>query len=179
MSPPPAVTPIVGVPFPRGLYCRAPTALGYVNSHARPGPGGRGQEVPMNVRHARRVNRRSFLEGLTFAATAGLLGVKVERAAAEPPPETRRLRLTRVPSICRAPQWIAEPLLMAEGFTDVRYVRLESDERGSDMMTAAALASGQVDLSMQFIGPSIVRLDAGDPIVLLAGVQIGCYELLA
>src|SRR5262250_203185 len=102
-------------------YCRAPIALGYVSS-ARPGTSGRGQEVPMNVRHARRVTRRSFLEGLTFTAMAGLLGVKVERAAAEPPPETRRLRLTRVPSICRAPQWIAEPLLMAEGFTDVQYV---------------------------------------------------------
>jgi len=105
--------------------------------------------------------------------------VKVERAAAEPPPETRRLRLTRVPSICRAPQWIAEPLLMAEGFTDVQYVSVETGGRGTDLMTGAALASGQVDLSMQFIGPSILQVDAGNPIVLLAGVQIGCYELFA
>ena len=39
------------------------------------------------------------------------------------------------------------------------------------------LVSGQVDLSMQFIGPSILQVDVGDPLVLLAGIQIGCYEL--
>ena len=30
---------------------------------------------------------------------------------------------------------------------------------------------------MQFIGPSILQVDEGDPLVLLAGIQIGCYEL--
>ena len=30
---------------------------------------------------------------------------------------------------------------------------------------------------MQFIGPSILQVDVGDPLVLLAGIQIGCYEL--
>jgi hypothetical protein len=29
-------------------------------------------------------------------------------------------------------------------------------------MTGTALASGQVDLSMQFIGPSILQVDAGN-----------------
>jgi NitT/TauT family transport system substrate-binding protein len=69
-------------------------------------------------------------------------------------------------------------LLSAEGFTDVQYVNVRTGGRGADM-TGAALASGQVDLSMQFIGPSILQVDAGDPIVLLVGVQIGCFELFA
>ena len=123
-----------------------------------------------------RWSRREFVGGLTLAGTAGLMGMRPARAAAEPPLETTRLKLTKVPSICRAPQWVAAALLSAEGFTDVQYVAVDSGGRGADL-TGSALASGQVDLSMQFIGPSILQVDAGDPIVLLLGVQIGCYEL--
>jgi NitT/TauT family transport system substrate-binding protein len=107
---------------------------------------------------------------------AGLLGVHPRPVAAEPPPETTTLRLTKVPSTCRAPQWIAEELLAAEGFTDVQYVTVLTGGKGADL-TGSALVSGQVDLSMQFIGPSILQVDVGDPLVLLAGIQIGCYEL--
>jgi NitT/TauT family transport system substrate-binding protein len=120
--------------------------------------------------------RRDFLTRSALAGAAGLLGVRPDPSAAEPPPETTRLRLTKVPSICRAPQWVASALLSAEGFTDVQYVPVESGGTGTDL-TGSALAAGQVDLSMQFIGPSILQVDAGDPIVLLAGIQIGCYEL--
>ena len=121
-------------------------------------------------------SRREFVGGLMLAGTAELLGMQSAPAAAEPPLETTRLKLTKVPSICRAPQWVAEALLKAEGFADVQYVKVESGERRADL-TGAALASGQVDLSMQFIGPSILQVDAGHPIVLLVGVQIGCFEL--
>ena len=41
--------------------------------------------------------------------------------AVEPPPETTRVRLGAVPSICLSPQYVAEDLLRAEGFTDIRY----------------------------------------------------------
>ncbi len=121
-------------------------------------------------------SRREFVGGLTLAGAAGLLGVRSDTSAAEPPPETNTLKLTRVPSICRAPQYLAEELLVAEGFTDVQYVKVLAGGRGKDL-TGSALISGQVDLSMQFVGPSIIQVGAGDPIVLLAGVQIGCYEL--
>jgi NitT/TauT family transport system substrate-binding protein len=59
---------------------------------------------------------------VTLVGTAGLLGWHPRSTAAEPPPETTRLRLTKLLSTCRAPQWIAEELLAAEGFTDVQYV---------------------------------------------------------
>ena len=75
----------------------------------------------MNKRHAEGWSRREFL-GMTLAGTAGLLGLKPESLAAEPPPETTRIRLVRIPEICIAPQYIAEELLKAEGFTDVQYV---------------------------------------------------------
>ena len=56
-------------------------------------------------------SRRKFLRGITLAGTAGLLGWHPRRAAAEPPPETTRIRLVRIPSICQAPQYVAEELL--------------------------------------------------------------------
>jgi NitT/TauT family transport system substrate-binding protein len=42
-----------------------------------------------------------------------------------------------------------------------------------------ALAAGEIRLTMGFIGNSIIQLDAGDPIVILAGIHVGCYELFA
>ena len=116
-------------------------------------------------------NRREFLNTLGLAGTAGLLGLRPASAAAEPPPETTRLRMTRIPGICVAPQYVAQELLLAEGFTDLKYV----DFGGVDPY--AAFASGQLDISMAFVPPFLVQVDAGLPIVLLAGVHAGCFEL--
>ena len=69
-------------------------------------------------------SRREFL-GLTLAGTAGLLGLKPEPLAAEPPPETTTLRLVQVATLCVAPQYVAEELLRGEGFTEVQYVKRE------------------------------------------------------
>jgi NitT/TauT family transport system substrate-binding protein len=130
----------------------------------------------MGGRQTQHYSRREFLGGLTLVGTSGMLGLHPRPVAAEPPPETTTLKLTKVPSTCRAPQWVAEELLSAEGFTDVQYVKVLAGGKGADL-TGSALVSGQVDLSMQFIGPSILQIDVGDPIVLLAGIQIGCFEL--
>jgi NitT/TauT family transport system substrate-binding protein len=67
-------------------------------------------------------SRRRFLGGVTLAGTAGLLGWYPRRAAAEPPPETTRLRLVKIPSVCLAPQYVAEEFLRVEGFLDVQYL---------------------------------------------------------
>src|SRR5712691_8821828 len=99
----------------------------------------------MNTQHARQFSRRRFLGRVTLAGTIGLLGWYPRRAAAEPPPETTRLRLTQSWSICRAPQHLAEEFLPGEGFTHVQYVKMEGT-----IQTAQVLASGQADLSMQF-----------------------------
>src|SRR5215831_21227415 len=65
--------------------------------------------------------RRRFLITLPMAGTAGL--VHVPRALdAEGALETTAVRVVKVPGICVAPQYVAEELLRAEGFTDVRYV---------------------------------------------------------
>ena len=127
----------------------------------------------MRIQHARPFSRRRFLGGVTLAGTAGLLGLHPRLTAAEPPPETMKIRLLKGPVICMAPQYVAEELLQGEGFADVKYVEASGPEG------AAALASGKADIAMQFAAPSILRLDAGDPIVLLAGGHVGCLELFS
>jgi NitT/TauT family transport system substrate-binding protein len=115
-------------------------------------------------------NRRELLGGLTLAGTAGLLGLHSRPAAAEPPPETTKLRLTQVAGICVAPQYVAEEILRSEGFTDVQYVKSVANPY-------KAFAAGEIDIGMAFIAPFIVQVDTGLPIVLLGGVHVGCFEL--
>ena len=125
----------------------------------------------MDGRDAGGWSRREFLGGVTAAGAAGFLGLRSGPAAAEPPPETTKLRLVHGPSICQAPQYVAEALLQAEGFSDVQYIKLDARS------FADALPSGQADISMLFLGPLILRVDAGDPVVILAGGHMGCLEL--
>ena len=117
--------------------------------------------------------RREFLRDAALAGAAGALGPFAEALAADPPPETTRLRIAEIPSTCRSPEWIAADLLRAEGFTDVQYNRV-SGTQGVER----ALASGEADISGHFAAPVIVRLEAGDPIVILGGEHVGCFELL-
>jgi NitT/TauT family transport system substrate-binding protein len=86
--------------------------------------------------------------------------------------ETTRLRIARSPSLCVAPQFLAEPLLRAEGFTDLEYVTLDPTRT-----TAGQMGEGELDLTSLFSAPLIMRIDAGDPIVFLTGLHVGCFEL--
>ena len=117
--------------------------------------------------------RRQFLHGLSIAGAAGALGVPGDLLAAEPPPETRRIRIQKTPSACLAPQFVARELLLAEGFTDVEYVQLMS----GGLPAALSLGRGEADISMNFAAPLVIALDEDVPIVVLAGVHAGCFEL--
>jgi NitT/TauT family transport system substrate-binding protein len=128
----------------------------------------------MRSRHDQGWSRRKFLAELTLAGTTGLLGLRPRPLAAEPPPETTKLRLLKETGrVCWAPQYMAEDLLRAEGFADVTYV----DFPGGPV--AEYLAAAKADLSLHFVGPNIMRLDQGDPVVFLAGVHTGCFEVIA
>jgi NitT/TauT family transport system substrate-binding protein len=116
-------------------------------------------------------SRRDFLAGASLAATAGVLGAR-KSLADDGPPETTRLRLVKIPSICQAPQYLAEALLRTEGFTDLQYI-----EKPGALAIQQMLAAGEADINGHFAGPLITRIDAGDPIVVLAGLHIGCFEL--
>jgi NitT/TauT family transport system substrate-binding protein len=129
----------------------------------------------MSTQHARQFSRRRFLGGVTLAGTAGLLGVPPRPVAAEPPPETTRLRLALTGSICQAPQFVAEALLRGEGFTDVQYQQWGDPPKIPLRMQA--LASGDTDLDTTFASTLITRIAAGDPILVLTGGHVGCLEL--
>ena len=131
-----------------------------------------GSVVTEEMRQAGRQRRRNFVKGVgALAASAGLLGLDLELAVAEPASETTSLRLTDDPYACLAPQYLAEPLLKAEGFADVRYINVGN---GTGLELVAA---GKADFTMEFAGLVAARVDAGDPLLILAGVHAGCFEL--
>ena len=68
---------------------------------------------------SRRLPRRQFLRKAAIAGIVGVVGLRPRRGFAESPPETTRIRLSHIPSICLAPQYAAEELLRGEGFTEV------------------------------------------------------------
>jgi NitT/TauT family transport system substrate-binding protein len=117
-------------------------------------------------------SRREFVRRLGVATAAGILGSRPNRTQADPPAETTKLRLLRTPSICEAPAQVASALLEGEGFTDVKYVKVENSVAGD-----RALASGEVDVGLATALAGVMRIDGGDPRVLLSGVHVGCFEL--
>jgi NitT/TauT family transport system substrate-binding protein len=125
----------------------------------------------MSAQHTAGWTRRRFLGGLTLAGTAGLLGLSPRPVGAEPPPETTRLRIAQSPGICFAPQYMAgDQLLQAEGFVDVQYVKRSP-------VAFPLLVSGELDLASTDVSTMIAGIDQGQPIVILAGLHGGCYEL--
>src|SRR6516165_6092651 len=114
-------------------------------------------------------SRRRVLATLSSATAAGLIG-GARGMAQEAPPETTTIRLAKIPGICIAPQYVAEEFLRSEGFTNVQYVELSVN-------VYAGFTAGTIDISMAFIAPYIIQLDAGLPLVLLGGVHAGCFEL--
>ena len=117
-------------------------------------------------------DRRRFLSTVSAAAAAGLFGTS-KAPAEDAPPETTRIRLYDWNGVCIAPQFVAEELLKAEGFTDVQYLR--DEPTGS--LPNPLLATGGIDINTQFSAPSIIRVEAGDPVVFLGGLHVGCFEL--
>ena len=118
-----------------------------------------------------RTTRREFATGMTLTAAAAILGVSPRPADAEPPPETTRLRLSRFPydHACLAPQWVAEELLRAEGFTDFQYLTTANP--------VDDLAAGKLDFTGGEIIGLLLALDAGVPVVVIGGIHAGCFEL--
>jgi ABC-type nitrate/sulfonate/bicarbonate transport system substrate-binding protein len=109
-------------------------------------------------------SRREFLGGATLGGAAGLIGLWPPAAAAEPPPETTRIRFRGwTGSICTAPQYVAEDLLRAEGFTDVQYLT-----RAAAGTIRETLGAGRIDLNVNVFLEHVAQLDAGAPVVALS-----------
>ena len=114
-----------------------------------------------------------FLRTVALAGAGATFGFDAHSAATEPTAEIGRIRLPRHPGICHAPLYVAEELLRSEGLA-VEYVKIPG---ASHIYTA--MAAGETDLSIAFLAPFAIQVDQGKPIVMLAGIHPGCYELFA
>jgi NitT/TauT family transport system substrate-binding protein len=127
-------------------------------------------------------SRRQFLKaagglGLTVAGMSLLEACGVRPAAPSAvsgglETTTIRIPLSEKVSICQAPLWVAEDFLRAEGFTDIQYI-----QSPAATLVVDDLANGQGDITLQFSGPTILYLDGGKPLTILAGVHVGCFVL--
>jgi NitT/TauT family transport system substrate-binding protein len=118
-------------------------------------------------------NRRDFLTSASLAAAAGLVGVG-RPLADEGPLETTAIRLTSASGICVAPQYLAGELLRADGFTEISYVAAPGG-----LATAGLTARGEADFLLTFAAPLLIPMDAGEPLTVIAGAHVGCFELFA
>ena len=116
--------------------------------------------------------RRRFLSTLSLAGASGFLCAP-RSARAEGSLETTTVRISKDLAVCEAPLGIAGELLRAEGFTDVSYADTSADD------LSAAIERRKVDFALDFAVLFAPGIDAGNPVTVLAGVHVGCFELFA
>ncbi|HEY2831129.1 MAG TPA: ABC transporter substrate-binding protein [Sporichthyaceae bacterium] len=97
-----------------------------------------------------------------------------KQSAAGPALETTSIRLHSIPpAICIAAEYMAEPFLREQGFTDVQYTPYAS----KDLL--AHFAAGDIDFGIGYAAAFIPQIAAGAPLVMLGGVHVGCWEVFA
>jgi NitT/TauT family transport system substrate-binding protein len=113
--------------------------------------------------------RRGFLGGIAAAGAAGV--IRTSRAeAADGPLETTTVRFHKGALCNYSSFYIAEEMLRAEGFTEIQHI--DGDGYG-------LVVRGEVDFSPAYANHAVRAIDAGEPLMLLAGVMVGCFELFA
>ena len=105
----------------------------------------------MNVPARGKFTRRRFISNAAALAAIPFL-TEAKNTAAEPPPEITTIRLEEFPAICIAPQYVAEALLYAEGFTRVEYPENPAN---------TLLPPGQNDMGMVGAPILVADLDVG------------------
>ena len=139
-------------------------------------------------RDLHRLSRRQLLRGaagLGLAAMAGGMllpgcGSDDDREArggevdADGPLETTSIRLFSIPPFnCFAGQYMAEPFLREEGFTDVQYPQFSAKE------VFAQFAAGAIDFGVGYAAVLTQFIDKGGPFVMLGGIHLGCWQVIA
>jgi NitT/TauT family transport system substrate-binding protein len=71
--------------------------------------------------------------------------------------------------VCVSPQHIAEELLRAEGFTDIRFVETPA------AAVPEAIGRAKLDFGLNYAPLLIPAIDAAESVTVLAGVHAGCF----
>src|SRR2546423_585860 len=99
----------------------------------------------------------------TFLPACGSGGSRSAAARAlqpDGPLETTSLRLHHIPNVsCTAAEYMAEPFLHEEGFTDVQYPSYTGKE------TVEAFSTGEIQFGIGYAAAFIPLIDAGVPLV--------------
>lgn len=129
------------------------------------------------------LSRRALLRGTIgaglAATTATLLagcgsGTRSRgTAAVEGPPETTRIRLPKIVLTTVAAQAVAWDFLKEEGFAEVEYV-----DPGRPETLFSKFAAFEFDMFLYPAPMAVTRIDAGDPITVLAGVNAGVFQVV-
>jgi NitT/TauT family transport system substrate-binding protein len=132
----------------------------------------RGDEARCSRRQLLENTARLVLSAGGIAVLAGCESAPPMAASLRGDVESPRLRVVQTPSMCQSPLYVAQDLLRNEGFTDLQYIK-----KPGPKWNGLAIASGEADITMHFAGPVLLQIEAGDPIVVLAGAHVGCFEL--
>jgi len=117
--------------------------------------------------------RRRFLTTtLSLASASGFVRAR-PAFAGEGAPEITSVRIQKSSSICNAPRYVAQELLGVEGFTDISYVSVPSDD------VYQAFMRGDFDFITDFAPVLVYAIDQGMAFTVLAGVHAGCFEVFA
>jgi len=116
-------------------------------------------------------SRREFLIKFGAVGAGVCLGLNAEPANAEPPPETKRIRIIDDTYACLTPSFLAQEFLRGEGVTDVQYVKASGTNQFDKLI------SGEADVTQDTPVAFLGLIDRGAPVVALAGVHAGCWEL--
>jgi NitT/TauT family transport system substrate-binding protein len=117
-------------------------------------------------------SRRDLGASLLATGSGIVFGNGAGAALAASLPETTTIRLPKSSAVCVAPLYAAEAALRLEGFTEPAFIPAGYGVNIIDMV-----AQGELDLAQTTVPTLVYELAHGRPIVGLAGVHSGCYEL--
>jgi NitT/TauT family transport system substrate-binding protein len=124
----------------------------------------------------RELLRRSLAVGATITGGALLAACEQSQTTATspgatlPPPETTTVRYVS-PAACD-PLWAVRDYLLEEGFKDIQFVR-------TPVTTTEWLTADKADFNSGYGTLIAASVDVGLPIVSLAGIHPGCFEIWA
>ncbi|MGH9037383.1 MAG: ABC transporter substrate-binding protein [Acidimicrobiia bacterium] len=136
-----------------------------------------------------RFSRRELLRGAAGLGLAAAVGggggllaacgsgggeddLRAGDAEGDGPLETTSIRLHSVPNVsCIAAEYMAEPFLYEEGFTDVQYPSFPPAK------VVEAYTNGDFDFGVGYAAVLINLVEQGAPVVMLGGVHVGCWQV--